>query len=112
MDQEFKKKWCEALRSGKYKQGRSYLRTKDEKFCCLGVALDVLGTDWDLKEPPSDSFDTACYASDGLVNILSIENLIKIFGTEFGDSRVFFIMNDDQKLPFSEIADYIEANYK
>lgn len=34
-------KWVKALRSGKYEQGKSYLK-KDNKYCCLGVLYDVL----------------------------------------------------------------------
>lgn len=34
------KKWIEALRSGRYKQGKGHLRTKDE-YCCLGVACEL-----------------------------------------------------------------------
>ena len=34
------KKWCDALRSGKYKQGVERLQT-DKGYCCLGVAVDV-----------------------------------------------------------------------
>lgn len=40
------RKWLKALRSGKYKQAESALHTFDGKvhrFCCLGVACDVLG---------------------------------------------------------------------
>lgn len=40
MKPEVKKKWLEALRSGKYKQDRGYLKT-DEGYCCLGVLCDV-----------------------------------------------------------------------
>jgi hypothetical protein len=32
---------CEALWSGEYKQGRTFLRTGDE-YCCMGVACDVM----------------------------------------------------------------------
>ncbi len=35
-------KWVEALRSGKYQQGRQYLN-KDGKFCCLGVLCEIEG---------------------------------------------------------------------
>jgi hypothetical protein len=38
------KKWVAALRSGKYKQGRKFLRYKDE-YCCLGVACELAITD-------------------------------------------------------------------
>lgn len=34
------KKWVQALESGEYEQGRSYLR-HGNNFCCLGVACDL-----------------------------------------------------------------------
>lgn len=40
MNQEVKTKWLEALRSGEYKQGRSFLH-KNGSFCCLGVLCDL-----------------------------------------------------------------------
>lgn len=45
MDAEFKVKWLEALRSGKYTQGTGSLKYWFEgtyKYCCLGVAGDLL----------------------------------------------------------------------
>jgi hypothetical protein len=35
------KKWVEALRSGKYEQGRNRLKTAHNEFCCLGVACEL-----------------------------------------------------------------------
>lgn len=35
------RKWVEALRSGKYKQGQHVMRSGRDKFCCLGVACDI-----------------------------------------------------------------------
>lgn len=40
MKPEIKKRWIEALRSGKYNQGRGYL-CKDDSFCCLGVLCEL-----------------------------------------------------------------------
>lgn len=40
MNEEIKKQWADALRSGKYQQGRGWLRVKDS-FCCLGVLCDL-----------------------------------------------------------------------
>jgi hypothetical protein len=37
---ERRKRWVEALRSGKYEQGGGYLH-RDGRFCCLGVACDI-----------------------------------------------------------------------
>jgi len=44
MNPEVKKKWVEALKSGKYKQGQRalHLKTSDGSFfCCLGVLCDL-----------------------------------------------------------------------
>ena len=40
MKEDAKKKWVEALRSGKYQQGTSCLKNGNE-FCCLGVLTDI-----------------------------------------------------------------------
>lgn len=37
---EVKKLWMDALRSGRYSQGREALR-RDDQFCCLGVLCDL-----------------------------------------------------------------------
>ena len=37
---EFIKLWCQALRSGEYKQGEGML-CQNNKYCCLGVACDI-----------------------------------------------------------------------
>jgi hypothetical protein len=41
MEAELKKKWLDALRSGRYRQGLNELRTKDDRYCCLGVLCDI-----------------------------------------------------------------------
>jgi len=40
MNKSWKRKWLEALRNGKYKQGKEALRIKD-KYCCLGVLCEI-----------------------------------------------------------------------
>lgn len=45
MNEQWKAKWVEALRSGNYTQGHNYLRSK-QGFCCLGVAEDIAGATW------------------------------------------------------------------
>lgn len=37
----FQEQWAAALESGKYRQGMGQLRDRDNKFCCLGVAVDL-----------------------------------------------------------------------
>ena len=38
-------KWVEALESGDYKQGKTYLRDSEDRYCCLGVACEVMGVE-------------------------------------------------------------------
>lgn len=40
MKKEVKKKWVAALRSGKYKQAKGALRSRNG-YCCLGVLCDL-----------------------------------------------------------------------
>jgi hypothetical protein len=40
MNKKVKTKWLEALRSGKYKQGKARLK-REGKYCCLGVLCDI-----------------------------------------------------------------------
>lgn len=50
MNKEIKKKWVEALRSGKYKQGKLVLKIHDS-FCAAGVLCDLYiretGQEWE-----------------------------------------------------------------
>lgn len=41
MKAKIKAKWLEALRSGEYVQGKNALKTKEGKYCCLGVLCDL-----------------------------------------------------------------------
>jgi len=41
MNEEVKKKWIAALRSGEYEQGQSRLRPSEDTYCCLGVLCDL-----------------------------------------------------------------------
>jgi hypothetical protein len=97
LDPEFKAKWCAALRSGEYKQGRHGLRDGD-RYCCLGVACDVL-------DPKG--WDGARFG--GLAG-----HMPDAVGHRIGLFRVAMYrladMNDLDGKSFSEIADYIEAN--
>lgn len=53
MDPEVKARWIEALRSGKYKQGKGALRT-GECNCCLGVLAEINGVPSDVQEETDD----------------------------------------------------------
>lgn len=41
LNREFMLELIEALESGQYKKGKRCLRTKNDEYCCLGVACDL-----------------------------------------------------------------------
>lgn len=101
MDQKLKKKWVEALTSGKYQQAKS--RLKDHSgFCCLGVLRDV-----------NDPYDNE---QDEIDEILSTEQL-KQFGLTDKIQRELAALNDFSRddagilcgpVPFDMIAGLID----
>lgn len=94
--QELKQRWVEALRSGRYQQGRGYLR-KDGKYCCLGVLCDVVdSTGWD-GDTFNERFSLLPYE---LKQRLNISNAVEDKLTD---------MNDSGDYTFNEIADWIEV---
>lgn len=111
MNEDIKRRWVEALRSGVYEQGTGHLRTSDNKYCCLGVLCDIwaqdVGVEWavfaDLFSikgvillPPSD---VICWAG-----------LQRQYPEVYLDDELCTLskLNDNGKT-FAEIADLIEA---
>jgi hypothetical protein len=54
MNQEFKEEWIAALESDEYKQGQCMLKTKENQYCCLGVASHLLAKKGILIESVND----------------------------------------------------------
>ena len=112
MNRELKTKWLEALRSGKYKQGRMALRTIQDEFCCLGVLCDIVAPDaWSKRLPNSDHY---IHMNNG--GGIPSFNLYPEYAPDFAPNKhgqgrlgVLVNMNDSGKT-FAEIADYIEEN--
>lgn len=105
MKAEIKQKWLEALRGGKYAQGRMYLRREDNKFCCLGVLCDLVDPNgW---TPPGPLLRYS--HSEDFTSLLPM-SIAHSAGLEYDDvlNKVMH-MNDTGK-SFAEIADWIEAN--
>jgi hypothetical protein len=82
MNEELKQKWVEALRSGKYKQGKQALRNKADCYCCLGVLCELSGLgkwqdnelidlDHFLYQMPSDDYGISVLAEE-LQDVLDI----------------------------------------
>jgi len=109
-------KWIAALRSGKFKQTRGFLRRED-KFCCLGVACEVyrretgLG-EWSENKAASVPF---CQAFLGQGTVLPSEvkewlGLALSFGQfENAGSEDALIDINDAGESFEVIADIIES---
>lgn len=115
MNEEIKKEWVAALRSGKYKQGKKYLRNKkDDTFCCAGVLCDILlkkaGKTWDEDE------GSGFYAFNS-AHVLSISEREAVglpIGLQLeknGRTDSIYVMNDHRDLSFNEIADLIESQF-
>lgn len=102
----FKKKWLEALRSGKYKQGAKRLKVispeHDISYCCLGLACIVMG-----HRPATISTCITGNSYPKVPNAIrfdkSKETVNKL--TEMNDG-----MWSTRKRSFKQIANWIEKN--
>lgn len=111
MNKEVKEQWIEALKSGRYSQGRKVLRAGND-FCCLGVLCDLYfqekEEDWKVDEDGN-------YLAFKRRDILSQE-VQKWAGLESGNPCVNYgwrtdtgIANlNDSNVPFRRLADLIE----
>jgi hypothetical protein len=102
---EFKAKWLAALRSGKYEQGRGFLRSENDCYCCLGVALDLCGVVWKADSWRDGRYGTAEHGSWAY----PIAPERKTLGLTLDQAHELASLNDMGK-SFAEIADYIEKN--
>jgi hypothetical protein len=115
--------WVDALRSGKYKQGKQLLKDGDGGMCCLGVACDLFALDegmgeWKKASPTTwthsvhfdlegDKFST--YPPKAVWE--SWLGLPDKMGS-YGDDAENLAAKNDAGLSFAEIANLIEAYYE
>jgi hypothetical protein len=127
MNKRVMKKWIKALRSGKYKQGKGYLKqfnSKNEpRHCCLGVLCELY--DQQMKKNHKKTLFTEHMIDSETVEFISFNkhdgglpkevrewaNMINPCGEFINKNRVEYLsdLNDDGK-KFSTIADIIEKN--
>jgi hypothetical protein len=104
MNLEIKRKWVAALRGGRYPQGHNTLRQKGpngDQFCCLGVLCDVV-----------DPSGWEGYSHHGSRNIPRRE-ILELFGGEIKEQPIWdrlVELNDNLRLSFTEIANFIETH--
>ncbi len=104
---ELQSKWLEALESGKYTQGRSFLKREEcgtLKYCCLGVLCEVKGLP---SARDTDYFPSTIYKfNNEHVSMLS-PHLISEVGLTQEQAVTLAHMNDSDKT-FHEIASEIK----
>lgn len=111
-NREHIKLWVDALRSGKYKQGRASLKYS-VGFCCMGVACDIssLG-EWQVRLSSEEEIylGSGCYLPYDVQMWLGLrEENPRI--KSVSNSGTLAFLNDSAKLTFPQIADLIEAEY-
>lgn len=108
MNPEVKEKWVEALRSGRYEQGRGQLilerKDKSREYCCLGVLADIIAPE---RITTRDKSRTGALMVDGAFAVLSTEICQKV-GLEYDLQDTLANYNDQRKKSFNWIAAYIE----
>ena len=111
MNPEVKQRWLEALRSGRYEQGREYLhytQNGERYFCCLGVLMDIELNFWET----ADEGEKTIYGMGGAIQFPG-EGLKRRAGLTDQDCKVLTQLNDSMSdgvhlYDFKDIADYIE----
>ena len=108
--EEARKKWVEALRSGKYKQSRQFLHS-EEGYCCLGVACDIFAKELSIERKEEKSLEYFNGQSYSLP--LNVKNLLGLCGVEGmnlnPNKPCLSYLNDKEELTFDQIADKLET---
>lgn len=112
MDPEWKAKWVEALRSGKYKQGQYKLRDEDQ-FCCLGVLCDLVdNTAWSVRDFHEAYDEVPSQRIGKVVGFKEMEPYIYDTNPDVGlsgdEGTITLAQLNDAGATFAEIADIIE----
>ncbi len=96
MNQDMKKKWVEALRSGKYRQStHKYYLKYDGDYSCLGVLCEISGVGyWKKNEHYIENdirykllYDIRDYASDASKTIYNFEYYHHDYEDKFGKQK-------------------------
>lgn len=118
------KQWADALRSGKYEQGKMAL-CKDGAFCCLGVLAEEAEVSWRYLETPeteiityreylfpsrnvADNYNPDAAAIPSMSEHLLVDLDLKRHVSMGRPLQAELMDRNDRGVPFSKIADYIE----
>jgi hypothetical protein len=115
---EFKTHWVAALRSGKYKQATDVLKSTSGGFCCLGVACDINGVEWETDYNPHIDYPRIQTVNGGVYMPYEEDLPEDVYSVLFQELiprqdvyvAVYLSVMNDGGRSFSEIADWIEEN--
>jgi hypothetical protein len=120
MDAEFAIRWAARLRDPELPQGKEYLRGADG-YCCLGVAEMERGRTFiaseDERTDPSQLLNSERFLTKETQQAIG---MFSIFGVPRNGMKVVIdgleycslSYANDHGVPFSKIADWIEANHQ
>lgn len=108
---EIVKAWTSALRSGKYPQGRGFLR-KSDGFCVMGILCSLAVETSVIPPPVIIDRKNKIYAFDESVTVLPKKvfewaGLWSGFGSYYGSDLV---LDNDNGKTLKEMADIIESH--
>lgn len=123
-------KWIRALRSGKYKQAIGRLENFSGGFCCLGVSCKILIPNSKIQSYLSFNSNKKIIYGTMPIEQFDSPNWLKEISEDFGKKTYtnqkhlhsndffiekqrteIFVMNDDYRMTFNEIADMLELTY-
>ena len=102
------RRWVKALRSGQYEQGQSFMR-KDNKYCCLGVAMDLAIANGVVCEPDWGKTSLTPHAVNEWFGVNNQDGLNAVLASLPTSSPSNL---NDSNVPFARIADKLESHYK
>ena len=114
MNQEIKKRWVDALRSGKYKQCTGALHKTDGGFCVLGVLCDLYDSNLWTQAPCNDIYYDFSkwghsYLPKKVIQWADIGSIVYCGPqVDFNDSKQYLSDLNDRGLSFVELADIID----
>jgi hypothetical protein len=102
------KEWSDALRSGEYTQGKTFLQDEDGKNCCLGVLCRLADMEFD-PELLGGVFKWRgiMFNNAGVGEVL--DELIEDYSNLPSRSDYDFSEPNDMGATFNEIADYLDG---
>lgn len=109
--EELLKKWVDALRSGKYKQGAGGLLRPNAEYCCLGVLCDVSGMGQWVEELGHDTRRSYRLPDRTAAVYIAPPGVAELVGFDKSQQEELAYLNDSGNATFEDIANRIEASF-